>query len=41
MQYETENNIEKNEFDFSKELNIDENVLKSVAIDGNNMHNEL
>lgn len=45
MQYETENNIEKiKKIDFndiSKKLNIDEKVLKDVAINGTNMYNEL
>lgn len=45
MQYEKENNIEKiNKIDFndiSKKLNIDEKVLKDVAINGTNMYNEL
>ena len=45
MQYETENNIEKiNKIDFNdicKKLNIDEKVLKDVAINGTIMYNEL
>lgn len=45
MQYETENNIEKiKKIDFndiSKKLNINEKVLKDVAINGTNMYNEL
>ena len=45
MQYEKENNIDKIDKidfnDFSKKLNIDEKVLKDVAINGTNMYNEL